>query len=245
MLTDPNWSEVASPVPFVGVRRHRAPGIRFEDLPHIDLVVISHNHYDHLDIPTLQRLQREHAPLIVGGLGQRALLREFGIEGVRELDWGSSLFVRGVRVTGVPARHTCNRGLCDRGATLWLGYVLQSRKVGNVCFAGDTGYGPHFEQIARAYGPLRLALLPIAPLTPHWFMARVHLDASEAVQAARALHAQTSVPIHYGTFDMGDEGPDEPLAALRETLAHDPDAPRFDVLGFGEGREIPAVPQVH
>jgi len=241
ILTDPIWSEHASPLPFAGPRRVRVPGIRFEDLPPIDLVLISHDHYDHMDIPTLQRLQREHRPIIVAGLGQAAVLRQFGIRPVRELDWGTSLRLRGLRVTGVPARHTCNRGLCDSRGTLWLGYVLQSRMAGNVYFPGDTGAGPHFEQIARAYGPLRLALLPISPIRPHWFMARVHLDAAEAVQAAHALTAQTSVPIHYGTFDLGDDGPDEPLLQLRESLAEDPARPFFKVLDFGEGYDVPPL----
>lgn len=214
ILTDPIWGEIAGPVPYIARERHRPPGLRFEDLPPVDLVLISHDHYDHMDIPTLQRLQAAHHPRIVAGLGQAALLRSFGVEHVTELDWWQWTPAAGLRVWGVPARHNCRRGGCDGNARLWLGFVLRSA-AGDVYFAGDTGYGPHFQEIADRFGAPRLALLPIAPGLPRALFAPVHMDARDAVIAARTLRARTSIPIHFGTFRQGDEADGEAEAKLR------------------------------
>jgi L-ascorbate metabolism protein UlaG (beta-lactamase superfamily) len=214
ILTDPIWGEVAGPVPYLARARHRPPGLRFEDLPPIDVVLISHDHYDHMDIPTLRRLQIEHRPRIVVGLGQPALLASFGIHGATQLDWWQWTPVKGLRIWGVPARHNCRRGGCDADTRLWLGFVLRS-PAGDVYFAGDTGYGPHFQQIADRFGPPRLALLPIAPGLPRALFAKFHLDAHDAVVAAAALRARTSIPIHFGTFAQGDEADGEAEAKLR------------------------------
>lgn len=240
ILTDPIWSERASPVAWAGPRRVRPPGIRFADLPPIDAVIVSHNHYDHLDLPSLKRLQQAHDPLFVVGLGNAALLRAAGIDKVRELDWWQSLALSAsVRLSATPAQHFSARGLCDRDATLWAGYVLQG-PAGAVYFAGDTGDGPHFEQIAQRFGPLRLALLPIGAYRPAWIMARVHLSPRAAVAAQRRLHAATAMGIHFGTFRLADDGQDKPLEALSAALAERGAGAPFWVLDFGEGREVPA-----
>jgi L-ascorbate metabolism protein UlaG (beta-lactamase superfamily) len=240
ILTDPIWSERCSPVSWAGPRRARPPGIRFEDLPPIDYVLISHNHYDHLDIPTLQRIDRAHQARFIVGLGNGGLLERHGIKGAVEMDWWQGYALdNGVGLYSVPAQHFSMRGLCDRNATLWTGYVVKGAS-GTVYFAGDTGWGRHFREIGQRFGPIRLALLPIGAFRPRWFMSPVHISPDEAVKAHAELRAQTSVAIHFGTFALGDDGQDEPVVLLNETLDALGDArPRFWVLGFGEGRDVP------
>ena len=242
LLTDPIWSERASPSRFVGPRRVRPPGIRFRDLPPIDMVVVSHNHYDHLDLPTLKRLARTHDPLFVVGLGNGELLRRAGIARVRELDWWESISpARALTLTAVPARHFSARGLCDRDATLWAGYYL-SGPDGAIYFAGDTGYGVHFEQIRQRLGPPRLALLPIGAFRPRWFMARVHLSPADALRAMEALGAPHALAIHFGTFPLADDGMKEPVKRLHRLLASHPSPrPDFRVLDFGAGWSLPPL----
>jgi L-ascorbate metabolism protein UlaG (beta-lactamase superfamily) len=239
LLTDPIWSERSSPVSFAGPARVRPPGIRFEDLPPLDVVLVSHNHYDHLDLPTLQRLRRERgSPQILTGLGNGALLRGEGIANVDEIDWWESREIgHGVKITAVPMQHFCGRGVTDRNRTLWTGFVV-SGPAGNVLFAGDTGFGTHFQAIADAFGAFRLALLPIGAYRPEWFMGPVHESPAQAAEAQRVLRAQTAVAIHFGTFPLADDGQDEAVEELRKALADSPDQ-RFWVLDFGEGRDVP------
>jgi L-ascorbate metabolism protein UlaG (beta-lactamase superfamily) len=243
ILTDPMWSERASPLSWIGPRRVRPPGIRFDDLPPIDTVVVSHNHYDHLDLPTLKRLSDRHQPRILVFLGNKALLENAGIANVREMDWWQADDIRGVRIHSVPAQHWSARGTRDRHRTLWGGYVIETGG-GNVYFAGDTGEGPHFDAIAERFGPLRLAMLPIGAFRPEWFMAEAHLSPSQAVHVHERLRARRSMAIHFGTFNLGDDGEEEPVEVLRETMARKnvgDDA--FWVLAFGEGRDVPPAPR--
>src|SRR5436305_2521773 len=199
ILTDPVWSERASPVAWAGPRRHRPPGLRFADLPPIDLVLISHNHYDHLDIETLVRLRGEHRPRFITGLGNRALLNAREINDVTELDWWEVAKVSDeLSVTCVPAKHFSGRGLSDGEAALWCGYVVQG-SGGNIYFAGDTGMGSHFVEIKNRFGPFRLALLPIGAYLPKWFMHPVHLSPSEAIELHHMLEPRVSMAIHFGT----------------------------------------------
>jgi L-ascorbate metabolism protein UlaG (beta-lactamase superfamily) len=240
LLTDPIWSERATPVEGVGPRRAQAPGIRFEDLPPIDAVVVSHDHYDHLDLPTLARLERAHAPRFFVGLGNRELLREEGIERVTELDWWDRVELGGGRsLTMVPSRHFSMRGLCDQGATLWGGYVLSTHH-GNVYFAGDTGFGAHFAEIRRRLGAPRLALLPIGAYKPRWVMEPMHIGPLEALQAHQLLGAGTSVAIHFDTFPLADDGEGDALRDLvhaRTTAQVSPDA--FVAPPLGLGLDVP------
>jgi L-ascorbate metabolism protein UlaG (beta-lactamase superfamily) len=240
VLTDPIWDERASPFSWAGPRRHRPPGLRFEDLPAIDVVLLSHNHYDHLNIPTLRRLARDHRPRFVTGLGNGSLLAAHGVGPVTELDWWQEVALADdMRLTCVPARHFSGRGLRDRGATLWCGFVLRG-PAGPAYFAGDTGFGRHFEEIARRFGPPRLALLPIGAYLPLWFMAPVHLSPLEAVRAHEVLGARTSVAIHFGTFRIADDAEAQPVAELKAARLRSDEAARdFWVLGFGEGRDVP------
>ncbi len=232
VLTDPIWGEIAGPVPFLGRKRHRPPGVRIEDLPPIDVVLISHDHYDHLEIAALQRIVALHHPRIVAGLGMAKLLATYGIHGATDLDWWRWTSVGSVQIWGLPARHGCRRGACDDDARLWLSFLLRT-SGGDVYFAGDTGYGPHLQQIADRFGPPRLALLPIGPGAPRELFGAVHLDAREAVRAARVLGAADNLPIHFGTFAQGDEGDGEAERTLREALLQ-PGSPRFTVLQNGE-----------
>ncbi len=232
LLTDPIWGEIAGPVPYLGRKRHRLPGLRLEDLPPIDVVLLSHDHYDHLDVQALERIVAAHHPRIVAGLGMAKLLASYGIHGATDLDWWQWTAAGGAQIWGLPARHGCRRGACDDDARLWLSFLLRTPQ-GDVYFAGDTGYGPHFQEIADRFGPPRLALLPIAPGTPRALFGPVHLDAREAVRAARVLGAAGNIPIHFGTFAQGDEGDGEAERALREALEA-PGSPRFTLLHNGE-----------
>jgi len=240
ILTDPIWSERASPVSWAGPRRMRPPGIRFEDLPRIDVVIVSHCHYDHMDLPTLKRLYERDHPRFIVGLGNASILEQAGIQGVEELDWWQSLRLNAdTRITGVPAQHFSMRWIGERNERLWLGYVIDGPD-GKVYFAGDTGMGPQFEQIYRRFGPMRLSLLPIGAYLPRWFMASVHLSPHDAVLAHEQLHSQTSVGIHFGTFRLADDGQDQPIHDLEAARKQeDVDARAFRVLGFGEGLQVP------
>jgi len=233
LLTDPIWAERPSPVSFAGPRRHRPPGIRFDDLPPIDVVLVSHNHYDHLDVGTLRALQRRDHPRIVTALGNGRFLARAGLGGAIELDWWQAVPLGELIVTCVPARHFSARGLSDRNRNLWSGFVV-SAPSGHVYFAGDTGWGAHFADIGARFDPIRLALLPIGSYMPRWFMQPAHIDPAQAVAAHHALGARTSIPVHFGTFALGDDGEDDPLIELRQAMG---DA-AFVILDHGEGVDV-------
>jgi L-ascorbate metabolism protein UlaG (beta-lactamase superfamily) len=219
ILTDPIWSHRASPFSFTGPDRRAPPGIRFDDLPPIDAVLISHSHYDHMDLPTLRRLWERDRPRIFVGLGNRGTLAAAGIGGVVETDWWQAhALAPGVRVHGVPAQHWTSRGLFDRNRTLWLGYVVEA-PGGDVFFAGDTGLGPHFAAIAARFPRVRLALLPIGAYLPRWFMKPVHMSPGDAVTAWRTLGAEHALGIHYGTFRLAEEGQRQPVDDLAAALS--------------------------
>lgn len=237
ILTDPIWSKRASPFSWMGPTRHKAPGVMLEDLPPIDIMLVSHNHYDHMDVATLKQLAATHQPRTIVTLGNRAYLEPQAIPVAAELDWWQSYELSPeVRLHCVPAQHFSGRGFCDRSTTLWAGFVLES-KFGNVYFAADSGWGPHFEEIGRRFGPFRLSMLPVGAFRPRWFMSGVHIGPEEAVEAHKVVRSEVSVPIHYGTFRLGDDGEEEAVELLREILANEPDPkPEFWVLAHGEGR---------
>jgi L-ascorbate metabolism protein UlaG (beta-lactamase superfamily) len=217
IITDPIWSERPSPIPLLGPKRRRAPGLRFEDLPPIDMVVVSHNHYDHMDIPTLTRLAaRGDAPILVG-LGNTSYLSPRGVRHTRDVDWWDSTRVGDVRVTAVPVQHWSARSRSDRRHTLWTGYVFEGPS-GRVYFGGDTGYGRHFALVRARLGAADVALLPIGAYLPIWFMKDAHLSPAEAVRASEDLGARVAIPIHFDTFQLGDDGDREPLQDLEAAL---------------------------
>lgn len=240
LLTDPVYSERVGPLNLAGPRRVRPPGVPFEALPPIRCVLVSHNHYDHLDLPTLKRLGRTWAPLIITGLGNGPLLRRHGLQQVVELDWWQEQAVwPGLRVVYVPAQHFSCRGLHDRDRALWGGFVIEG--VGRrVYFAGDSGYAGHFKEIGRRYGPMDLALLPIGSYEPRWFMRKAHIDPAEAVRAHLDVRARLSLAMHFGTFRIADEGLEDPIRALRQALELGRVPPeQFRVPEFGQTILLP------
>jgi L-ascorbate metabolism protein UlaG (beta-lactamase superfamily) len=240
ILTDPIWSERASPVSFLGPRRHCQPGIALDDLPPIDSLWISHDHYDHLDVPTLRKLLAHHSPTVFCPLGVARLLREIGFRELYEMDWWQAQALPNMRVHCVPAQHFSGRTLFDRNRTLWCGWACEA-KGANIYFAGDTGFGDHFQAIQEKFGPIRLALLPIGAFRPEWFMGPIHMSPEEAISAQRILCARASIAIHFGTFALADDGQMEPVDRLRSRLneLHQPDL--IWVLKEGEGRSIPPL----
>jgi len=240
ILTDPVWSLRVSPVQWTGPKRHRAPGIRLEDLPPIDAILISHNHYDHFDRPTLRTLAQIHRPAVFCPLGLARPLRRLGFREIHQLDWGQSVGWRGIPVHCVRAQHFAARTPFDRNRTLWCGWVL-CPDGGNLYFAGDSGFGSFFQQIGGAFGPIRLALLPIGAYEPEWFMGPVHMTPEQAVEVHALVQAQTTIPMHYGTFSLADDGESAPLDRLRAALEGDSRAAEFLVLQEGEGQVVPEL----
>jgi len=218
VLIDPVYAERASPVSFAGPRRVRAPGVRFDDLPAIALVLLSHNHYDHCDLETLRALDRRfHAP-VVTPLGNGRLLRSAGIRQVEEIDWWQRASTAPLPITVTPAQHFASRNMLDRNRALWGGFLIEA--LGRrILFAGDSGYGPHFREIAARLSPIDLALLPIGAYEPRWFMKDIHMNPAEAVQAHLDLAARQSIAMHFGTFQLTPEGIDEPVRELAAALA--------------------------
>jgi L-ascorbate metabolism protein UlaG (beta-lactamase superfamily) len=210
VLTDPIWSERCSPVSWTGPKRVRAPGVAFDALPRIDLVLLSHNHYDHLDLPTLRRLHSAHRPLIITLLGNRAFLAREGLDHAVELDWWQQHSPRpGLNVTATPAQHFAARGINDRMETLWGGFVLQA-PAGRVYFAGDSGYFNGFTAIGEKLGPFDLALLPIGSYEPRWFMEPVHCNPGESIRIHREVRARRSLAMHFGCFPLADDSFEQP-----------------------------------
>ena len=218
-LTDPIWSDRASPVSFAGPERIVEPGVAIDDLPPIDFVVVSHNHYDHLDLASLVTLsERDPNTRFYVPLENGDLLRENGIENVDELDWGQHVEHEGVRVYCLPAQHWSKRGIGDDREALWSSWAMigAERKF---FFAGDTGYFDGFVRIAEALGPFDLAALPIGAYEPSEMMKASHMNPEEAVQAAIDLRTRAAVAMHYGTFKLSDEPLDEPPKRFKKAAS--------------------------
>lgn len=243
IITDPIYSKRASPLSWLGPTRARVPGIALADLPPIDVILISHNHYDHLDIETLQKIQnravQEASPLILAGLGNGDLFERNGLQRFHDLAWDEVFEFNGIQFFFTESRHGSGRGVSDQMRTLWGGFIIKA-SLGNVYFAGDTGYGPHFKEIAQKYGNIVLSLLPVGAYEPRWFMERVHINPAEAVQAHRDLKSEQSIGIHYGTFQIRTyEGIDQPADELRHALdTQNIPSDEFSLLNFGESRML-------
>jgi L-ascorbate metabolism protein UlaG (beta-lactamase superfamily) len=221
ILLDPVWSMRASPFRHVGPKRVNNPGIAFADLPPIDIVLVSHAHYDHLDVATLSRLAAAHRPRVITPLGNDTIMRAHDKTIAAEAyDWHDRVAIgSNAAVTLVPTRHWSARSLSDRNMSLWASFVIETA-AGRVYFVGDSSYGAgsHFRDVAERYGPIDLALLPIGAYEPRWFMADQHMNPAEAVQAFADCGAQHALGHHYGTFQLTDEGIDAPVVALAEAL---------------------------
>jgi len=235
ILTDPVFSERCSPSQRIGPRRVRAPGLALEALPEIDLILLSHNHYDHMDLISLRKIRRRFpAAAIVTTLGNKAYLAKKGLADAVELDWWESNDIGDSRVTVLPARHFAARSLWDRNETLWGGFWLAHRGL-KLYFAGDSGYTKYFREIAARHGAPDLALLPIGAYEPRDFMGPVHMNPEDAVQAFRDLGASQAIGMHYGTFQLTAEPIDAPLHDLATALGKAGIRPeRFRALDVGE-----------
>jgi L-ascorbate metabolism protein UlaG (beta-lactamase superfamily) len=221
ILADPVWSQRVSPFSFAGPKRHNDPGIAFDALPKIDVVLVSHGHYDHLDMPTLSRLTAKFFPRVITPLGNDLTMTRANSKIRAEaFDWHQRVELRnGVAVTLVPTRHWTARGLFDRNQSLWASFVLET-PAGKIYIVGDSGYGEgkHFQDVGTAHGPLRLALLPIGAYEPRWFMQDQHMNPSDAVKAFTDCGAAQALAHHHGTFQLTDEAIDAPVIALAEAL---------------------------
>jgi len=239
ILTDPIFAAHAGPFGRFGPKRARPPALALDELPAIDVVLVSHNHYDHLDLATLRWLAHERRPRFVTSLGNKAWLEARGVAPAHEFDWWQSAEITsGLRVTATPAQHFTARTPWDRCRTLWNGFMLHTR-AGDVFFCGDSGWAPHFAAIREKLGAPALALMPIGAYEPRWFMIPVHMNPDESVRAHLALGARRSIGMHYGTFQLTNEAIDEPLRALASArTAHGVAAEAFTTLDFGETRAL-------
>lgn len=242
VLTDPMWGQRASPLTGAGPERYRVPGLAFHDLPPIDIVLVSHNHFDHMDAFSIRLLSEDHDPLFVAPLGNCYYLERYGARQCQELDWWQTTSPSSdLRLHAVPVRHWARRGLFDTNRSLWSGFVIETGDR-RILFAGDTGMGEHFAAIRQRLGPPDLALLPIGAYLPRWFMSAQHIDPAEAVAAHHILGARQSMAIHFGTFRLADDGQEQPVADLLAAL-HETGTPRsaFWIPANGDSRSWPAT----
>ena len=237
ILTDPQFSDRASPVRFAGPKRLARVPIAISNLPPVDLVLISHNHYDHLDADTINELGSRPAYIVPLKLGE--WFKRRNITNVYERDWWQAVHYSNCVVHAVPAQHFSSRSMTDRNQTLWCGYVIES-PAGTIYFAGDTGYGPFFREIGDRFGPFSIAMIPIGAYRPRWFMKAMHLDPPEAVRVHLDVRSRLSIGMHWGTFILSDEQPAEPAVYL-EKARHEAglSAEEFPVMKFGETRVLP------
>ncbi|TAE30328.1 MAG: twin-arginine translocation pathway signal [Candidatus Kapaibacterium sp.] len=255
ILTDPVWSDYVGVFDRIGPKRVRPAGVKESDLPPIDVILLSHNHYDHLDISTMKRLADRFKPVIVVPLGIKAFLEQEGIRcTIIEMDWwqahtythssthtstsqsdSSANAPAKLEITCVPAQHFSGRGVSDRAGTLWCGFVAKNLQTADeIYFAGDSGYGGHFKKIGERFHNITLALIPIGAFRPRWFMSPVHIAPDEAVKVHQDVHSRQSIGIHFGTFPLADDGEHEPLQELQKALQQANITPSaFQALDFG------------
>jgi len=236
ILTDPVFSKRTSPLQWIGPQRVRDPGIALKDLPAIDIVLVSHNHYDHLDFDSIKYLSQKFQPHFVTPLGNGDLLRKAGAQNVTETDWWDTTEIFHIRILTVPAHHWSSRTPYDRNLALWSGFIVQTMK-NKIYFAGDTGYGKHFKEIREKIGTMDVSLLPIGAYEPRWFMREQHMNPDDAVLAHQDLETNLSIGTHFGAFQLTDEGIDEPVKDL-EVAIKKYNAQNFIVMEVGETKYL-------
>lgn len=241
ILTDPVWAKRAGPFGFIGPKRVRNPGTKLEDLPRIDVILMTHDHYDHLDYKTLKEICRTHRPVILTGLGMKSLLKPAEFPNVMELDWwqGYALPSSRLQFIFVPAKHYSGRTLVGNNRTLWGGFIIESI-AGRIYYAGDTGYDELFSAIKSRFGEFALTLLPLGSYEKRWYMKSQHMNPEDAVKVHILLNSKQSMGFHYATFN---EHPEQAIDAHEKDLAqalqkYNLPASSFWILGFGEGRYL-------
>lgn len=243
ILTDPVFSKRVSPVSWAGPKRVRAPGLSLEALPQVDVVVISHNHFDHMDAFSIGELAKRFDPVFIVPLANGELMKDFGAKKIIELDWWQTTEIgrTGTNITLVPAMHWSARGVFDRNRALWGGYVVRNQHM-SLYFAGDTGYGGFFSDIQKNLGPMDLSIIPIGAYEPRWFMKEQHMNPQDAVQAHLDLNSKLSIGTHYGTFQLTDEAIDAPILTLQQVLKEKEIEPaKFRALDNGETLRLRVV----
>lgn len=218
VLTDPIFSKRAGPFSLIGPKRARPPGIKIGELPPIDIVLISHNHYDHMDMRSIRKIWKKHQPLFIVPLNNGKKLHTKGVYNIIELNWWQEYSLnKDQSIILTPAQHWSGRGLFDRCKTLWGGYIIKSKNM-KIFFAGDTGYNNHFQEIRKRYGTMNVSILPIGAYEPRWFTHEQHMNPEEAVRAHIDLGSELSIGIHFGTFALTNEGIDDPIIELKKSL---------------------------
>ena len=237
ILTDPVWSRRVSPFRWLGPARVRQPGVAFDELPNIGLILLTHNHYDHMDLDTLTRLNQRFAPTVLVSTGNKTLLRSIGFEDVHELDWWDDIQINpALKITFAPTQHFAGRSLWDRQKSLWGSYMLHYRNR-LIYFGGDSGYSRHFSEIRQRLGSPDLAFLGIGAYAPRWFMKPMHMNPEEAVQAHQDLASRQSIGMHFGTFQLSSEAIDQPKIDLETALSQNGiSGEHFVILEEGETR---------
>ena len=240
ILTDPHLTERASPIVFAGPSRTTPPGLAIEDLPEIDVIVISHNHYDHLDYQTILKITRKQInrqPLVLVPLKLKKLLKSFGARNVRELDWWDTTTFKNLNIHSVPVQHWSNRSF-NTNKTLWCGWVFENEDFKSI-FVGDTGYSKDFSTIQQKFGPMDLSMIPIGAYAPRWFMKDHHCNVEESIQIHKDLKSKKSIAMHWGTFQLTDEPMDEPVKLLKKLTIENNFLPdEFIAMTHGESKII-------
>ena len=242
ILSDPIWSERCSPVSFAGPKRTRTPGLDFDELPKIDIVLLSHNHYDHLDLPTVKKLFQKHDPLFVVPLGVDLFLKKKGISKIKVLDWWEEADLGfGLKACATPANHFSSRGMFDRDKTLWCGFGINTGKDW-IYYVGDTGYSDIFTDIGQRLQPMQAAIIPIGAYKPDWFMSPIHISPHFAVQVHKDLGEPLSIACHFNTFPLADDNMEDPINELEEALkAAHISKEQFLVLNEGDPQQLQSV----
>ena len=241
ILTDPHFTERASPFSFAGPSRTTPVGLKIEDLPKIDLIVISHNHYDHLDKETIQELikkQNNHQPLILVPLKLKKKLEKFGARNVQELGWWDNTILKNIKIHSVPVQHWSKRSMTDTNQSLWCGWVFEAPEF-RILFCGDTGYSKDFSLIQQKFQYMDLSLIPIGAYAPRWFMKYHHCNVEEAIQIHQDIKSRKSIAMHWGTFQLTDEPMDEPVSLLKSLVKKkEMYRSEFIVMQHGETQQI-------